>query len=724
MKNLIYCFLLFLSANLPAQQWLNCTNGLTVNDGVQQGEILWLATSGGLVKKNINSSESTIFNRGNSPIPSNHVHSVLIDKMDQVWLSTYKGAAMFDGTNWQIFYDKSGILELDTQDNVVLASIDSLHIWDGQGFESTQIESGFFYALTDIAINQTNNDIWLSYYTFGAYAIFQITAQGVNTFDHQNSALPFESPTSNPLLIDQQNRVWAGNAYGLYRYDGEEWVDISTIFPELPTGNFSALDIDENGNVWAAVKNFENDLLIKFSNDEVFEVYNLPNEIETYAQIPFLNISNMDDNSIYIGTSTNGLWQFNLSEWTQLNTSLSDDVSNQTYQIFIDNETTFIIGGRSVNSNGTTMSAISEDNWTIFDESNLPISITTDFPERIVEKYMDTLWFYTGDTLLSYINGNWSLPLLPDLLPDVNEQNSFIHHEPGGNRWLLEKYQSYIFYESDQGWLTFEHEEHGASSGIYESYFSYPQKEEFWLASANGISYYDSTGWTIIKPKDYGTASNWVYDMELDSDGVIWAVTSDAIINIKEYEFSIFTTQIEGITNSSFRSLTFDAQGRMWVGLDNTVAYLEGTEWVIFDNTNSGVPNGSITELEFDHAENLWIGSSQGGFAVFNENGLPDYLNPDIHTSVTSISNKDNSLLIYPNPISRNNVLKVKIKDSSSIQKQAYVELYDIEGQLLLKTPVQKPITYLPLATINTSGTYLLKLKTNTQIITSKVVIH
>ena len=229
MKNLPFCLMLFVCFNLSAQQWINCTNGLTVNDGVLQDDILWLATTGGLARIDINTSETTIYNRGNSPIPSNEIHSILIDHNGQIWVSTYQETAVFNGVSWQVFYDKAGLLQLDAQNNVVLASIDSLHIWNGQFFESTELQSSFFYALSDFTINPSNNDMWLSYYTFGAYAIYQYTGQDLNVFNYENSALPFDSPASNPLLIDMQGRVWAGNASGLYRYDGEEWIDLSSI---------------------------------------------------------------------------------------------------------------------------------------------------------------------------------------------------------------------------------------------------------------------------------------------------------------------------------------------------------------------------------------------------------------------------------------------------------------------------------------------------------------
>ena len=454
----------------------------------------------------------------------------------------------------------------------------------------------------------------------------------------------------------------------------------------------------------------------------IFLIYQMT--IETYAQLPFLKVSDVLNPIIYLGTSTDGLWAFDLNEWASVNTSLSDDVSNHTRQIFIDDETTYIIGGRSVNSEPISMSAISEENWIIFDESNLPTSITTDLPEKIVGKYMDTLWVYTGDTLLAYSNGNWSLPQMPDLLPDVDEQNAFIYHEPNGGRWLLEKYQSYLFYQTGQEWLIFEHEEHGAASGIYESYFTHPQTGDFWLASANGISYFDGTNWAIIDPEDYGAFSHWVYDMELDDSGVIWGVTRDVVFKIENYEFSIFATQFEGLPYSSFRSLTFDEQGKMWIGLDHAIAYLEGTAWVIYDNTNSGVPNGAIHELEFDHAGNLWLGSGNGGFAVFNENGLPDYLSQDIHTSIPSEPKEDDSMHVYPNPISKNNTLNVEMNAPNFIPGQTYIMIYDMNGQLLWNEPVRALTTSIPMDIFEAKGAYILKLQTNAQIITSTFIVH
>ncbi|MFK7809284.1 MAG: two-component regulator propeller domain-containing protein [Saprospiraceae bacterium] len=726
MKNLYLLLSLFYISNSYAQNWLNCTNGFHVNEGVESGETLWLATKGGLANLNTTTKELIIYNRGNSPLPSNDVRSIAIDTENRVWASTNRGVAIFDGDDWDIYYDKTGLVRLDENQQIVIADNDSLHTWNGQGFESQELQNSW-YELSDLEFNTENGDKWLSYYTFGAYSIYHYDDQGLTQYNNTNSPLPFDSPGRNPLLIDNQGRLWAGNDYSLFRYDGMEWEELSATIPNIPTGSFSALDIDDEGNVWAIVRSGTTHFLVGIFEDDNFESYALPEDIYLYSSISYLHVSSSSDLQFYVGTPFDGLWHFDLSEWSYINTSLAEHISNRTYQIYLDNDTTYILGGRNINTEPLTMSSIHDGEWTIFNDDNEPLGfISEDFRGRIVERYLDTLWVHTGDTLLAYANGNWSIPQLPDLEDDVLEINSFIYHAPNGNRWLLEKYQSYIFYENNQTWTTFEYAQHGAQSGIYEAYFTHPQTGDFWIASANGLSRFDGTNWTFINPENYGMTSHWVYDLKIDENGLIWGLTRDAIFTIENNIPVIFATEIDNVENPIFRSLAFDAEGNLWVGINDAIARFDGTDWMLFDQVNSGVPNGLIDELAFDNSGNLWIGSSDGGFAIYNENGLPDFFTEDFHTAAINLQKQkeENNILVYPNPTSRNKYLNFEIDQRLKLDTTSSISIFNTTGELLLKiNNVTTHSISIPLNGIPYSGICFIKIKTANEEVVKKVVV-
>lgn len=334
---------------------------------------------------------------------------------------------------------------------------------------------------------------------------------------------------------------------------------------------------------------------------------------------------------------------------------------------------------------------------------------------------------HTGDSLFAHLNNDWAPAELPDIVDDVEEINSFIHYEENGRRWLLERWQSLIFYESDSGWKTFEKEEHRAGSGTYDAYFNHPETGDFWLASANGISRYDGANWHIIKPKDLGLGSNWVYGMEVDENGVVWANTYQAILRIENNVPTIFTTEIPGYENNSFGKLTFDKEGRLWVGMDNALALLDNGSWQVFDNTNSGVPNGRISEIEFDEVGNLWLGSRDGGFAVYNPNGLPDHFLDDFHfvNTLDTLQNEPvSSYKLFPNPVSRNEELNVELLSSFWVSGNTTFTFYNSVGQVVQKGSINALQMAIPLQFVTVAGTYILEIKNGSRSIIEKIVVY
>ena len=695
MKKISFLFIYILSIPLNAQNWINCTNGFHVNDMIQESNILWVGTTGGLVEKNLETGETQFFTRGDSPIPSNDVRSLAIDSENNLWLSTNQGTAIFDGENWTLFYDKSGLVKMDNDGRMMVAESDSIHWWTGQNFESIEFPFFNYYSLTDIETDPSDDAVWLTFYTFGQYALYRYKDQEFELFDYNNSPLPNGSPSFNPLKLDNENRLWVGNEAGLFRYENEEWFEFSNEVNGFPQGEISAIGTSSEGNVWAIIA-FNtvglNGYLVEIKSDDSFTIYDLPEAINMETRFGDIAVLDSPSPRIMIGTFHFGMWEYDLNSWNEVPTSQSAALSNNICQIFIDGSTIYFTSGRNFYYQGNIMFSINEGDWAFYSDYSVPFSIDEGHPVNIVEKgNNDTLWIHSNDTLFTFTNGLWDVPQQPDILNDVLEINSFIHYDLNGNRWLLEKWESYLFFESNQGWLVFDYEEHGAVSGIYEAYFTHPNTGDFWLASANGISRYDGENWTIIRPSELpGLDADWVYNMKVDDNGIVWANTVQGILRIENNIPEIFVTEIPGYSEYAFRNFALDAQNNLWVGLDNAVAKFNGINWEVFDITNSGVPNGLIREMDFDESGNLWMGSSSGGFAVYNENGLPDYFFEDFHVGINYPSelNKKTDFTISPNPVLKEETLRLKLSDNFLIDKSTSISMFNNLGQLLKSFPV------------------------------------
>ncbi|MEM8908499.1 MAG: T9SS type A sorting domain-containing protein, partial [Bacteroidota bacterium] len=532
-------------------------------------------------------------------------------------------------------------------------------------------------------------------------------------YDHTNSILPFESSQNNMFSIDDQNRVWAGNWSGLFYFENGIWFNFFEQSPDFPVGSIVGVSSFAGDQIWVLVRTSlpsTETYLVSIKADNQFDSYLVPEEILLNFSANFIRES--ADSRVYLGTVRNGSLKFEAEDWSKIPAAQSPLLANEINQIYIDQSTVWMQTGQT---NGNLIKSMFQINpngdWTFYNSNNLPFHLS-DFhhPTILTGNSTDGLWFHTGDSLLRFQDGQWTVPQLPDVLEDVEEINSFIHFEPNGQRWLLEKWQSHLFYESDQGWIPFFPEEHGAGGGNYTDYFNHPTTNDFWMASGNGISRYNGEDWLVIRPKDYGTSTNWVHNMVVTTEGVIWATALHSLLRIENEIVTVFNDESTPIHGLDIRSLALDADEHLWIGMNGALAEFDGVNWTIFDAGNSGVPNGRIESLQFDENQNLWIGSHMGGFAVYNPEGLPDHFLEDLHsTSISDLALKTPNCSLFPNPVGRGKDIRfdlpVGVEDTT-------VDCYSTSGQLMWTVDLssnQQSIAPSKLASLS-NGMYFLQI--------------
>src|ERR1044072_8916845 len=98
-----FSLLAFAAGAIAQNSWVNFSDGRTIHVIKEQGPILWIGTSGGLVRIDTLTGNKTFYNRGNSPLPHDEVRSLAIDNQGRKWIGTNDGLACFDGINWTIY---------------------------------------------------------------------------------------------------------------------------------------------------------------------------------------------------------------------------------------------------------------------------------------------------------------------------------------------------------------------------------------------------------------------------------------------------------------------------------------------------------------------------------------------------------------------------------------------------------------------------------------------
>ena len=99
-----FLFILTLLAHNRAisQDWVSYQSQQEVNDLVDTGDELLMATDAGLVVMNKATLEKTIFNRANSNLTNNHIQSITRGPNASIRIGTYDARlALFDGSDFQ-----------------------------------------------------------------------------------------------------------------------------------------------------------------------------------------------------------------------------------------------------------------------------------------------------------------------------------------------------------------------------------------------------------------------------------------------------------------------------------------------------------------------------------------------------------------------------------------------------------------------------------------------
>lgn len=277
----------------------------------EEGDFMWVGTSGGLYKIEKNSGAvAAYYDSTNSGLPSCTVLTIAIDKKGNKWIGNTNirlggdgcGLIKFNGSSWTV-YDHSN------------SGLPQNRIWE--------------------LVIDTNDDVWIGM----DYLTIFPQPQSRNTlarFDgtnwilyNENFGLPFKTVRS--IAIDESGTKWL--AMGVFmKYDDKNWTKYD-MFSGLPSDHACDVAIDRNGNKWIGINaGVRQGGLVKYDGT-TWTIYNPTNSglPDTYV----FTVAVDSSNAIWAGTSK-GLCKFDGTSWTTYNTSNSGLPSDMIHIILID----------------------------------------------------------------------------------------------------------------------------------------------------------------------------------------------------------------------------------------------------------------------------------------------------------------------------------------------------------------------------------------------------
>lgn len=535
-----------------------------------QNYIYVAALAGGVTKINKTTGQQESLNRGNQKCFDNTVLNMVIDN-DCLWLTgRAHGLSKFKDNEVIKYYFKEleptngqftqGLYIED--DNIILLG-GLLTFYKFEGSICTYIYnmnplSPMAY-ITDIK-KKENGEIYVSGYDWNhSESFYQFKNNKLIKIDH---------PYGNIVrMIVDGNRLWLATEYnGLVKYENGAFTQFSTSNSNLPTNKIFDICRAEDGTLWLTGLNY----IIAMRGNE-FSFITLPSEYEN----EYANCVDADNNNIYIGTKNNGLLLFNGNEFKKV--ELIDNLLPDNKFIEHTNMST---STTATTSDGTFLIVGSQGLYGY----NPLIEKSVIIPNPANE-------YYLNDVCVS--------PLNDDIWLWYHPNSTY------NNSYLLKINSDTLRISPPEIGIT--------------KLLDIDNKGNLWVATSQGIGYFDGKDWKCYNESDANFEINGVVCVKFDKKGRLWAGSFGCgLIMYDGYNWHNYTTRNSSIPSNCVGSLGIDNKDIVWLNCRNEqypyhdiygygLTKFDGISWNTYNTSNSPIKSDNIYAIEVDSDNVKWL---------------------------------------------------------------------------------------------------------------------
>lgn len=543
-------------------------------------------------------------------LSSNNLTDIVVDDKNRTWIGTYNGITLYDGNDFENFYDQDTLSEkyincLSHQNettwfgtkNALLRSVDI----DGE----IKVENFIDYpnGINDIAhiskriyavsknklLSISSESRHITEKEFRNLKLIQtmekklIAATKTKLFIYDAATGKKEQIANlksniNSILVDN-NILYAAAGDGLYSYSISP-SEIKLNYKKL-NKNIEAIGVGR-GEIWISA---DNDLY-KIKNDKLIH------QNTNLDKVKALTFS--DENVLLIATFGDGLYQI-------------DPYGFINHTHFASRKDLHI--RKSITFNGDLLSATKRG---LFSKQQNKFLLERDIFDFAVEKGK-TLWVTTNHGLYSYDGTTIKKVLLDDINPDIPIIS--LHLDKMGRKWLGTM-KGLIKFDSRQGKqeVFLYNTADGLISNIIYDICAVPGG--IVTASANGLNLFKNYNRWITYPISSDDYNGCVYDEKKEA---LWVSTTRSgirLIDIENGEVIETVTISDGLSNNEILSLSMDDNSYLWVSTDGGgVSVYNGDIWVNLD-TRDGLVNNSVNEV-YQADNKTYVISTQNGYSVY-----------------------------------------------------------------------------------------------------------
>jgi len=564
----------------------------------QNPNVLWVGTTGGLVKFNRQTGERKIFT---NELPSLYVTSLLISNDQSLWISTYGGLTCFDTVNneWHTY----------TRSNSLLPANSILDI-----------------------IQSKDSAIWIAT-KFGLARLNYLDNEW-NIFDSNEMGLSGECYS---LCQTSDEIIWVGVNNGLFRLDylSSKWKRYSAFENELPyTKILSISETSSGDHLWLGTDSG----LIHFSDKNNIET-------KTFYQDQAISHTFLIDDAIWAIVQNNEIACVNTH-------TLSDTV--YTVDLIRDS----IIETILPDSDGNILAGTSNGQILFFDPQLIQLS-SLDYPKSdlknnpitaLANGTNDKIWIGTQGGKLIHLDDFRNLWTTYDASNSVLSDNDNIHaifQSSTNELWVGTNGNGLIYFDSDQYWKRFDTIDRVIQSITQDT------DNNVWIGTDDGIykMSYINQKWQMSDTIAFDGVS--VNSLISSSNGQVYAGTSSglgmfnskwqqidwssqsgshalysvvvmpdhSVLFSSDYEFGFYQSdKIEVFSPldqelNSFRTVLQTSDKAIWLGTDHSGLVRVDTTidtWTVLNSIQTNLPDNSIRAMIQSAVHTIWAGTNNG----------------------------------------------------------------------------------------------------------------
>jgi len=544
------------------------------------------------------------------------VTTLFQDQNGFVWIGTHEGLIKYDGVDFKLYTTNNGLLSNDV---TCIAEDEGGMLWVGHKngkisfythnqFSEFIPEEGQTVRQISSFFSDNNGTIW-----------FSTLDEGVYYFAGENRKRLYNINTDDGLLDNYVYSIaqdTAGNYYfatdkgiSVYNKTEKKFIDEITMTDGLPDNLVKQVFIQKN-RLWIGME------------EGGVCVWNIvTKKFELISEWKFSSINNfvwLSDNEIWVSTSRNGIvkceFDVNGKPWYSVfnkETGLSDNRANF---IYLDCEKNIWIGTRKGLS-------IRKNNNIEFLNSRTGFDLTSIFSFTIDNQ--GKYWVASQEGLFVYKLDDMGHLTKTQLLNETRFQGiSFIslYNDDNGNIWA----GTYGFGVFQINSLTFTYSRYNSQTGLAnDNIISITgDSTNIWLSSlGGGISKLDYSQPTVeIKSfaENNGMPSNYVYDIQIDSDKRVWVSTDGGGIVVIENDSiqQIHNQLLDSIAKKVYTVLE-DLQKNIWINVaDQGIIKYDGKNYQRITESE-GLNSNSVQSMSLNNQGDLVIITNLG-LQIFN----------------------------------------------------------------------------------------------------------